>query len=336
MEPSEIILYAGLLPGAIVGVGLLCAWLTWRAIEKRRTAGPRPHALGPIWVLPILLGLALIPIDLARDPRVQVWPKETTERFPHIIVAACLFALIDTAVRAPLWLSAILRIPLFGAVSWAILEPLPRTGDASPGGFWLLIAGLGAALAAVSIAIDASARRVPTWITALILLVAIAPIAPVVLSDFPPDAPRPAFSLSPAHFAQGAFQAGALIAALGAVALAHPLCRALRVDRALAVPTIALAAAILCAARWFGGSWAGAGWTPGLPIPALALFLLAPAAAAVPALPGIRRRGPMIRLGLGALFAAICAGLGTWLAHESIPARPPPGDDPYADFYDDP
>ncbi len=348
MSFTTIMFWGGLLPASFVLVGLGVAWLLVfigrRKDEGDAPACPRcgcePEEGGrrcavcgaawarrvrrhlPHWALPVLLAAGFVPAYYGLHGTLEVWPTETAKRYVHVGAAAAVVGVLEGLVALPMAVVAMLRLAVCGFAAWALLEGLRASGRFDEAGLWLTVGVVGAAGAIASLLFDAASRRM-----ALLVVAVAGAIGAAVMSGV---------LMKVAHSADAARLTGAVIAMLSAIAAFWVVCRDVRVDRGGSVVILALLVALLVSGRWLGGTWTSDGWTPGLPWVSLVLLILAPGGVGVVRLPWIRTRGLVVRAAaavVGVVGLSAAGGVSAWLLN---PTPPPPAENPYADFLDDP
>jgi hypothetical protein len=164
--PREIILTT-FVPGLIVGVPMLVAWL----LHARREEPGR----GPVWIAPIVFGIAFAVASWAVDPLARWWPHAGSQRLPHVAAVAVLAGLGST------WLhrSAIARhafaVTSLAIAIWAVIGSLPpQTLARTDLAIWIISIALGGSV--VLLVTDATAgrgstrtdpARIPAWLPAM-------------------------------------------------------------------------------------------------------------------------------------------------------------------------
>ncbi len=165
MGPREIFLTT-VVPGTIVGVALLVAWM----LNARR----KDPGQGPQWIVPIAFAIAFIVAFWTIDPLARWWPNTGSQRLPHIAASAMLAGL------GCVWLGKfVLARHVITAVSiavavWMTIGSLPAAtlvrGDLA---IWITAVAVGGAI--LLAATDAAASNVPRWLPAMqFMLVALA------------------------------------------------------------------------------------------------------------------------------------------------------------------
>ena len=116
MGPREIILTT-IVPGTIVGVTLLLAWV----LSARR----KEPGQGPQWVAPVTFAFAFALASWAADPLARWWPIDGSKRLPHVAVFAMFAGLGCVWLRKPRFaIHALATFSLAFAV-WAVIGTLP-------------------------------------------------------------------------------------------------------------------------------------------------------------------------------------------------------------------
>ncbi len=266
-DPLAILMALGGAFAAAAAVLLLCG-LPWRA--------PRPERVAAGWALGVGLAFLLGCWLLGYRPHS---PFEDQDRFLLLLVPAVLGVEILAAfLRQPRWPVWLLRLVVALAAARVLLDETtylsdrggPGTREWSPGMAWLILAGLGAALALAWTLLALLARRAPGRALPLALMVTIAGSALVVMLS---------------GYSSGG-QLGLPLAAglAGATAASLVLAGAPDVKGAGGVGVVGLFA-LLVMGRFFGQ------------LPTLSAILLfgAPLLCWLPELPYVRRLGPWPR-----------------------------------------
>ena len=116
MEPREFILTT-IVPGTIVGVALLVAWML---NARREKPGP-----GPQWVAPVAFAVAFAVAYWAVDPLSRWWPKAGSARLPHVAAFAMLAGLGCVWLRRPTFAKHVLAAFSLAFAVWAVIGALP-------------------------------------------------------------------------------------------------------------------------------------------------------------------------------------------------------------------
>lgn len=163
MDPQlqqRIVLYAGLIPGAIALVFMMGAWYL-HALgasrlehdqEHEEDGSPRGAGAGPRWVLPLLLAVGVWGADYAINGGFKLWPDSNNDRLPHAAALLAMVGLIEGLARLPLLLGVLIRFIAYGAVFWILAEGYTDTVLGGRGNLIAstLFAGLAATLIATS------------------------------------------------------------------------------------------------------------------------------------------------------------------------------------------
>jgi|GEM_PF-3545578 len=281
MTPMQLVL-AVLVPGAFCAIALLSLSLVPASEKDSADASPRPDG----WVrraLPALVGVgAFFFADLGLNQWHELWPKDGTQRFLAIAIAAGVAGVVHALVGL-IAVTAVLRLVLGAGLALGVLVPLPEmymprallVGLTVGSGVWL--AGTGAVL-------DGVGRRVPRAATVLALVASAMLAAPGIFQS---------------GYAGGAQLAGGL----GAIAGGAFLIAAVRRDRVgtlsgLHTVWLAVFGAVLLVTYGYQDVpvWSA------LPVMALAPFGVVAALAV---------KHGVVRVGLAGLAAAVIAGGAT-------------------------
>ncbi|MFG0245019.1 MAG: hypothetical protein ACF8MF_03090 [Phycisphaerales bacterium JB052] len=222
---QRLMLYAGLIPGAISFTLLLAAWYL-HALRDSRTDlddadSPRTTSQGPRWLLPMLIAVGVAGAEYAQNDTFLLWPDDNTYRYTHAALLIALAATAEGLVRFPLFVAIALR--LF-AYAGAFLMLTEGYADTVMGGSANLIAyTLFAAITAtlVATAADQNAQlnqhqRPLGWLDAITWCLILAATMPVLLAN---------------HFALGAMYPAGPISVLVAATLVGLIFRHLSLAR---------------------------------------------------------------------------------------------------------
>ncbi len=166
MDPQlqqRMLIYAGLIPGALSLVVLLTGWYLYalRAarIDHDRGDTPARRGDGPCWLLPLVLAAGVLGANHAINPALKLWPDDNTYRYPHAIALIALLGLAEGLLRIPVLLALLLRALVYAAAFWVLGEGYADTvfAGAAPFVSYLAFAAIAAAL--VATAADHAARR---------------------------------------------------------------------------------------------------------------------------------------------------------------------------------
>lgn len=166
MDPQlqqRMMLYAGLIPGAISFILLLGAWYL-HALRASRTDlddpdTQRPVSDGPRWLMPILLVGGIAGAEYAQNYGFKLWPDDNTYRFTHAAVLIALAAIAEGLVKLPLAAAIALRLLAYAGAFWMLTEGYTQTvlgGSANLIGYTLFAA---VATTLVATGIDRNATR---------------------------------------------------------------------------------------------------------------------------------------------------------------------------------
>ena len=154
MGPREIILTT-IVPGTIVGVALLLAWM----LNARR----KEPGQGPQWVAPIAFAFAFALASWAAEPLARWWPIDGSKRLPHVAVFAMFAGLGCVWLRKPRFAIHALAALSLALAIWAVIGTLPavslpRTNLV----IWIAAVTIGGS-AILGLTHDA-ARESPAWL----------------------------------------------------------------------------------------------------------------------------------------------------------------------------
>lgn len=168
MTPTQVVL-AVLVPGAFSAVALLV--LSFLGVADRDESAPDAPARRDGWVrraLPALVGVgAFFFADLGLNQWHELWPKDGTQRFLAIAIAAGAAGVVHALVGL-IAVTVVLRLALGAGLALGVLLPLPEMY--MPRGLLVVLTvGSGVWLAGTGAALDAVGSRVPRAATALAL-----------------------------------------------------------------------------------------------------------------------------------------------------------------------
>jgi hypothetical protein len=228
MDPQvqqRMMLYAGLIPGAISFLLMLAAWYL-HALRTSKTdlddsEDTQPVSQGPRWMLPVMLALGVAGADYATNYGVKLWPDDNTYRYIHAILLLALAGVAEGLVRMPVLVAALTRTLAYAGVFWMLTEGYAQT---IMGGSANLIAyTLFAALctATIATAADRSAehnnhKNGLGWVDAITWAAIAGAIMPVLLAN---------------HFAIGAMLPGGIISVLVSTIMVGLIFRNLSIAR---------------------------------------------------------------------------------------------------------
>lgn len=250
MDPQlqhRLMIYAGFIPGGLALVVLLTGWYL-HALRGSRAdlegvdgddagdgdgayetdgvdgvdASPAPGvSAGPLWLLPLLLGLGVMGADYATNYGFSLWPDANTYRYPHAIGLIALLGMAEGLVRLPVLAALVLRVVAYAGAFWMLSEGFTDTVLGGSGNLvaYALLASLGGALVATGIEERARlehARRPAPWIDALVWLIVLGVFMAVLKAH---------------HFALGAMLPAGVIAVLVSAALVSAVFPALTLAR---------------------------------------------------------------------------------------------------------
>ncbi|MEX0876043.1 MAG: hypothetical protein WD114_01170 [Phycisphaerales bacterium] len=323
MDPQlqqRMMIYAGLIPGAVALVLPLAGWYfhAFRASRIDHAEGDTPRSAGdgPRWLLPLLLGLGFAGADYAANATLHLWPDGNNYRFTHAIALITLVAVIEGFFRLPLLLAMLLRLLAYAGAFWMLAEGYIDGVFGGPAPFvgWLLVAGIGAMLLATAAdraddphyPPEADHAATPGWVDAITWIVIAAGMMPIFYFN---------------NFAIGARMPAGIIAVLTSTLIVSLIFKDLRLSRGGITVLIGLPLTMLT------GSFVQTG--AAFP-PSLVLVALAPCVVLLP----MPASSPVRRL-LARLILLVVI-LGSALATLQWSQAPHPGedttDDPYADY----
>lgn len=154
MGPREFILI-GPVPGMIVGVTLLGAWMVFFRGERR--------GRGPLWVAPVVFALAFLPAFLANNSIARVWPRDGSYRFPHVALVAMLAGLGCVLIHKPAFVRHVLSGLALGFCVWVVIGSIPAVSlPRADLVVWIVAVGIGGA-AIIALA-DWAGSLQPAWV----------------------------------------------------------------------------------------------------------------------------------------------------------------------------
>ncbi|MFG0243551.1 MAG: hypothetical protein ACF8R9_12265 [Phycisphaerales bacterium JB054] len=180
MTPIQVVL-AVLVPGAFSAVALLALSFVRAGGKDSADAPPRPDG----WVrraLPALVGVgAFFFADLGLNQWHELWPKDGTQRFLAIAIAAGAAGIVHALVGL-IAVTAVLRLVLGAGLALGVLLPLPEMY--MPRGLLVVLTvASGVWLAGAGAALDIVGSRVPRAASALALGAAAMLAAPGVFQS---------------------------------------------------------------------------------------------------------------------------------------------------------
>ena len=180
MTPMQLVL-AVLVPGAFCAIALLALSLVPAGEKDSADASPRPDG----WVrraLPALIGVgAFFFADLGLNQWHELWPKDGTQRFLAIAIAAGVAGVVHALVGL-IAVTAVLRLVLGAGLALGVLVPLPEMY--MPRALLVVLTvGSGVWLAGTGAVLDAVGRRVPRAATVLALVASAMLAAPGIFQS---------------------------------------------------------------------------------------------------------------------------------------------------------
>ena len=230
MDPQvqqALMLWGGLIPGAVSFVLLLGAWYLHTRAEALRDdpeteqdgdeRGARPKD-GPRWLLPLLLFGGFLGANSAQYASIPWWPADNTYRLPHALAIVALLGFVEGLVRLPALVAFVLRALVYGAVFWVLAwgyrDNTMIFGSVWDfGGYWAL-AALGAALLAS--AHEAPSSKTRGWVDSGLWILVLGGAMPTLFFN---------------GYATGAMVLGGVLSVLGAAAVVGLICGPLRLSR---------------------------------------------------------------------------------------------------------
>lgn len=295
------ILLAGLVPGALSGIGLILAVVALPRLANRvgednsgtRRGEARSRGRESRWLAPLLLAVCMPLGAHALAPIQELWPVSVTNRFPAVGLAAGFAGLLVALLPAfPGRRAAAAAIgTASGAfIAWTFLGALPAstTGAAER---WGLIAGFAAFAGALALVYDALDAKLEGFRLPLLcgVLAALVPLGAATM------------------FSNGMLAFGPLVAIAAAAVVVGLIEPRLRFGPPAFTMTLTLIGLIVFA-RWFGTD---------APLYATLLLFAALAAPAAALLPLFRDR-PKLRLAAAIAPAALLAGVQAGLAVPAV------------------
>lgn len=266
---TKIVLFAGLIPGVVVGAGLLASW----TLARKRARPDSETPAEPRWAAPVLLALVFLPADYAVKGFPTLWTDNAVYRYPHAALLIAAVAVLEGFAR-PAWYA---RMPLrAGAVAgaawilgWPYVIPPSEIMPVHQFVGWACVSALGAML--VMEAADRGARHLR------------GPATPIVLLPAMAATPAVCFLFGSAYAAQSG---AVLVAVTVASLLAGLLVRRLRLDGGGVTGMLALMYVFVLGTAFHFDPRS---------LASLLLIGAAPAGLGVAALPGVRDRAAWVR-----------------------------------------
>lgn len=304
MSPEMLrgILIGGVLPGAIVTILLIAAWLLVRRV--------RPH-----WAAPLLIALAILPAELlVHDHGIDLWPRSGPDRVPHVALVLMLLALAEALTVRGARLGALLRVIGACAAHWMLLGVLIKPGLWSVSEGALAIGALVIGAAAVATIVEGIASIMPArpgepegssgWLRAprpgldaVVVLFVAANAVPFVILN--------------AGIAYHAQLAGGVVAALGACLATSIVVPRFTLTRGGITLSVLLLSGLLAVGRYYS--------MDGVPRVQILLCALAPLALLARLVPGVARLGWIPRAGVLGGLALIPSATAIVLSFLSAP-----------------
>ena len=174
MDPQvqqQLMIWGGAFPAGLAIVMLLIFWSihTRKAMWSEEEAGddqPTNPKLGPVWLMPILIGVGFIGAVSAQFPSFDLWPNDNSYRLPHAMVLVAILGFIGALFRLSIIPMFVLRVLTFAGV-FCVLASGYRGNDivfADDWAYfgWMAVAGLIPALLATLH--EQSSESTPGWI----------------------------------------------------------------------------------------------------------------------------------------------------------------------------
>ncbi len=284
LPPLKIMIWGGVVPGAVAFVLLGVIWLV-----KGKSRGAAVSVAAPIALM-----LAYVPAYLATYTHIGLWPKDTTYRSFHVAIALLAFVVLERFWRTRWWRHVVRLVAATGLLAvlleaevrlerWDTLELVYTSG------LYALAAAVGAWL------LEAADRRGSGWKPALV-------ITGMLHAS--------AFVLVAGSMASLGAMAGGLGAAAVSMTIVGAATKGFTVSRGAATFALPLMTWLLVGGRHYASA----------SLPAVLIVLAAPLALHVDRLPWLRGRKAWVRLlvqfvALGAILGA--AAFVAWDARPS-------------------
>jgi len=281
---TRIALWGGVLPGAVVFLGLV---LAWRALGKRG-AGPR-------WTAPALFAVAFAVADWVAHGAPDLWPRDVTYRFMHAAAALLLAGVVESQISRPAIARHIVRAAALAVVSWMFLEGWPRWGAAELAAWTAGAAGASVLLVAV---VDRICEARPGWTGPALLVIPAAGAMPTLFFG---------------KYATGAQLAAGLVAIAAGASIAGVVAPSQKISRGGALVFGGLFFSIVLTGLFYAE----------LPWASAALLLASPLAAPLGRLGPMKKRRPWVRGLAQAILVAAPVIAAAIIAHELQPSYEP-------------
>lgn len=221
---ERLIMYGGLIPGAIALLVMMSVWYA-HAFLKAKAGGDElddegsassSKRDGPRWALPILLAIGFAGADYASNEVLHLWPDSNSYRFTHAIVLITLAAIAEGLFTIPLLLGFVSRMLAYSGAFWMLAEGYETSvfGDSATLIGSTLFAGIAASL--ISIASGRASEDTPGWVDSISWLVIAGATMPILLYN---------------HFSIGAMIPAGIIAVLASTLLVSLIFRDVRISR---------------------------------------------------------------------------------------------------------
>ncbi len=229
---ERLVMYGGVIPGAVSLVLLLAAWYL-HALKRSRAdhfevgdrgfdeeefdeeQGERSVSDGPRWVLPMLLAGGFAGADFAANDVFHLWPDGNNYRFIHAIVLIALVGVVEGLVRLPMLVGFVLRVLGFGGAFWMLGEGYVGSVFADSSMFVGSAIFAAFAGAFVATAADRTSEETPAWVDAITWLIIAGASMPIFLQN---------------HFSTGAMIPAGIIAVLVSTLIVGLIFRYLRLS----------------------------------------------------------------------------------------------------------
>ena len=227
---ERLMLYGGLIPGAISLIVMMSVWYLHAFSQSRadhiddgyedefEESERKPHSksIGPRWALPMLLVVGFVGADYASNEIFHLWPQSNNYRYPHAIGLIMLAAIVEGLISLPILLGFATRLLAFGGAFWMLSEGYVDAvfGDSATFVGYTVVAAVAASL--ISTAADRNSEEMPGWIDSITWLVIAGGSMPILLAN---------------HFAIGAMIPAGIIAVLVSTLITSLIFRNLRLSR---------------------------------------------------------------------------------------------------------
>ncbi|MDF1809397.1 MAG: hypothetical protein P1U42_06845 [Phycisphaerales bacterium] len=228
---ERLMLYGGLIPGAISLVLMMSVWY-FHAFQQSRadhiddqyvdeneegsSSRSKRKSFGPRWMLPILLALGFAGADFASNEMLHLWPEGNNYRFTHAISLIALAAVVEGLISLPILLGFGIRILAYGGSFWMLTEGYESGvfGDTPTFVGYTIVAAIFATM--IATVADKNSEETPAWLDSITWLVIAGGTMPILLLN---------------HFSIGAMIPAGIIAVLVSTLITSLIFRNVRLSR---------------------------------------------------------------------------------------------------------